>query len=88
MDWPITEDYCQKFGDAFGSKVVFSWKKGGFEGEVKATFITSDGKQALASDGQILALIDMKQKGVIQTMKLARRSADTVSIAPVLARMP
>jgi len=34
MDWPITEDYCQKFGDAFGSKVSFSWKKGGFEGEM------------------------------------------------------
>lgn len=34
MDWPVTEDYCQKFGDAFGSKVVFSWKKGGFEREM------------------------------------------------------
>lgn len=34
MDWPVTEDYCQKFADAFGVKIYFSWKEGGFEREM------------------------------------------------------
>jgi 3'-phosphoadenosine 5'-phosphosulfate sulfotransferase (PAPS reductase)/FAD synthetase len=34
MDWPITEDYVQKFGDSLGLKVYFSWKQGGFEREM------------------------------------------------------
>ncbi len=34
MDWPVTEDYCQKFADAFGVKIYFSWKEGGFEREL------------------------------------------------------
>lgn len=34
MDWPVTEDYCRKFGEAFGVPVRFSWKKEGFEGEM------------------------------------------------------
>lgn len=54
----------------------------GFRGAVKATFITSDGKQALACDGEILALIDIEQAGAIQTMKLASRSSQAVAIAP------
>lgn len=34
MDWPVTEDYCRKFAAAFGMKVYFSWKVGGFEREM------------------------------------------------------
>lgn len=34
MDWPITTDYCQKFADAMGSKIYFSWRDGGFEREM------------------------------------------------------
>jgi len=34
MDWPITEDYCKKFAAAFGMKLYFSWKVGGFEREM------------------------------------------------------
>lgn len=34
MDWPVTEDYCQKFADVFGLKITFSWKQGGFEREM------------------------------------------------------
>lgn len=34
MDWPVTRDYCRKFADAFGMKIYFSWKVGGFEGEM------------------------------------------------------
>lgn len=34
MDWPVTEDYCRKVAEAFGVKIFFSWKTGGFETEM------------------------------------------------------
>lgn len=34
MDWPITTDYCIKFAAAFGVRLSFSWKEGGFEREM------------------------------------------------------
>lgn len=34
MDWACTEDYCRKFAAAFGVKIFFSWKEGGFEREM------------------------------------------------------
>jgi 3'-phosphoadenosine 5'-phosphosulfate sulfotransferase (PAPS reductase)/FAD synthetase len=34
MDWPITESYCRAFAEAFGVAIYFSWKVGGFEGEM------------------------------------------------------
>lgn len=34
MDWECTADYCRKVADAFGLPIYFSWKKGGFEGEM------------------------------------------------------
>lgn len=34
MDWPVTEAYCRAFAKAFDLKLYFSWKVGGFEGEM------------------------------------------------------
>jgi 3'-phosphoadenosine 5'-phosphosulfate sulfotransferase (PAPS reductase)/FAD synthetase len=34
MDWEVTEDYCRKFAQAFGVRLYFSGKQGGFEGEL------------------------------------------------------
>lgn len=34
MDWPCTADYCRKFAAAVGVPIYFSWKMGGFEGEM------------------------------------------------------
>jgi 3'-phosphoadenosine 5'-phosphosulfate sulfotransferase (PAPS reductase)/FAD synthetase len=34
MDWEITHDYCQKFADAFEVPIYFSYKEGGFKGEM------------------------------------------------------
>jgi tRNA(Ile)-lysidine synthase TilS/MesJ len=34
MDWECTEDYCRKFAEAFHVPIYFSWKQGGFEGEM------------------------------------------------------
>lgn len=34
MDWPCTRDYCRKVAAAFGLPIYFSWKVGGFEGEM------------------------------------------------------
>ena len=53
MDWPITTDYCKKFSEAFGVRISFSWKEGGFEREMlrKDTptapvhFYTQDGRK-------------------------------------------
>jgi 3'-phosphoadenosine 5'-phosphosulfate sulfotransferase (PAPS reductase)/FAD synthetase len=34
MDFPVTTSYCQAFADAFGVPIFFSWKQGGFKGEM------------------------------------------------------
>ena len=34
MDWPVTEDYCRQFAAAMNMPIFFSWKEGGFEGEM------------------------------------------------------
>ena len=34
MDWPVTEAYCKAVALAFGCPIYFSWKKGGFKGEM------------------------------------------------------
>lgn len=54
----------------------------GFQGDVKDVFISRTGKQGLACDGELLALIDMKEGKVLQTMKLAGHTAQAVAIAP------
>ncbi|MHB8564706.1 MAG: phosphoadenosine phosphosulfate reductase domain-containing protein [Acidiferrobacteraceae bacterium] len=35
MDWPITRDYCRAVAQAFGVKLYYSWKVGGFEREMR-----------------------------------------------------
>lgn len=34
MDWACTPDYCRKIARAFNIPIFFSWKMGGFEGEM------------------------------------------------------
>jgi 3'-phosphoadenosine 5'-phosphosulfate sulfotransferase (PAPS reductase)/FAD synthetase len=34
VDWPCTTAYCQAFADALGLRIYYSWKQGGFEGEM------------------------------------------------------
>ena len=34
MDWEITPAYCRKVAEAFGVKIYFQWKVGGFKGEM------------------------------------------------------
>ncbi len=34
MDWSCTPDYCRKVAQALGIPIYFSWKVGGFEGEM------------------------------------------------------
>jgi 3'-phosphoadenosine 5'-phosphosulfate sulfotransferase (PAPS reductase)/FAD synthetase len=55
MDWPITPAYCKAFADAFGVKIYFSWKEGGFKGEMlrensltrPTTFETPEGRKTI-----------------------------------------
>lgn len=37
MDWAVTPDYCRKVAEALGLPIYFSWKVGGFEGEMLRT---------------------------------------------------
>jgi 3'-phosphoadenosine 5'-phosphosulfate sulfotransferase (PAPS reductase)/FAD synthetase len=37
MDWPCTPDYCRKLAAAFGYRILFSWRAGGFLGELTKT---------------------------------------------------
>ena len=30
FDWEVTPDYCRRFAHAFGVKIYFQWKEGGF----------------------------------------------------------
>lgn len=34
MDWPVTNGYCLAFAKALGVPLYFTWKQGGFEGEM------------------------------------------------------
>lgn len=34
FDWEITPDYCRKFAAAFGLKIYFQWREGGFKREL------------------------------------------------------
>lgn len=34
MDWPVTRDYCRAAAAAFELPLYYSWKVGGFEGEM------------------------------------------------------
>lgn len=34
MDWPVTRSYCREVARAFDIPIYFSWKVGGFEGEM------------------------------------------------------
>lgn len=34
FDWEITPDYCNRFAEAFGVKIYFQWKVGGFKREL------------------------------------------------------
>lgn len=34
FDWEVTPDYCRRFAEAFGVKIYFQWKEGGFYREM------------------------------------------------------
>jgi 3'-phosphoadenosine 5'-phosphosulfate sulfotransferase (PAPS reductase)/FAD synthetase len=62
MDWAVTRDYCRAFARAFELKLYFSWKVGGFEGEMcrensrtaPTAFETPDGvRQAGGKSGKL-----------------------------------
>ncbi len=55
----------------------------GFDGPVKATFLTASGKQGLAADSKSMTLIDIASGKPVQRMELTRMPLQqTVSIAP------
>jgi tRNA(Ile)-lysidine synthase TilS/MesJ len=56
MDWQCTEDYCRKFAEAFGLEIFFSWKVGGFEGEMLRDNSFTGAKAVPGIDGEIITI--------------------------------
>jgi len=55
MDWPVTDDYCLKFASAFGVPIYYSWKVGGFEGEMlRENKLTNPNKFEYLNDDNII----------------------------------
>lgn len=60
MDWGCTASYCRAFAAAFGVRIFFSWKVGGFEGEMnrdesataKTAFETPEGVEYRGGEGK------------------------------------
>ena len=71
MDWPCTRAYCAAVAAAFGVRIYFSWKVGGYEGELLKEnaktagylFETPDGLQSAGGeDGKIATRRQFPQK--------------------------
>ncbi|MGO8752574.1 MAG: protein kinase domain-containing protein [Thermoguttaceae bacterium] len=54
----------------------------GFRGSVKAARFTRDDQEGIASDGETLAVIDIKQGKTVRSLPLARFRAQAVAISP------
>lgn len=52
MDWPCTKSYCQAVASTLGIRILFSWKVGGFEGEMtRQNSLTKPVKFELSTGG-------------------------------------
>jgi len=54
FDWPSTESYCQAFADAFGMRLLFQWKDGGFITEMTKLDRATAPSSFQTLDGRIL----------------------------------
>jgi 3'-phosphoadenosine 5'-phosphosulfate sulfotransferase (PAPS reductase)/FAD synthetase len=89
FDWPVTEDYCRKFTQAFGLKIYFSWLEGGLEREMcrdnqpKAPthFETPEGTRSIGGQGQP----GTRRKFPAKTADLTRRWCSAYAKIDVLS---
>jgi hypothetical protein len=89
FDWPVTEDYCRKFTQAFGLKIYFSWLEGGLEREMcrdnqpKAPthFETPEGTRSIGGQGQP----GTRRKFPAKTADLSRRWCSAYAKIDVLS---
>jgi 3'-phosphoadenosine 5'-phosphosulfate sulfotransferase (PAPS reductase)/FAD synthetase len=71
MDWPSTPAYCRKFADAFGVKIYFSWREGGFLREMlrndsptaRTIFETPEGTRTAGGKGPKNTRLQFPQVG-------------------------
>lgn len=77
MDWPCTNAYCQAFAAAFGVPLYFTWKVGGFEGEMLRQESRTQPIcfEAPQPDGSIL----VKQTGGARGQQSTRRAFPQIS---------
>jgi 3'-phosphoadenosine 5'-phosphosulfate sulfotransferase (PAPS reductase)/FAD synthetase len=63
-DWPCTESYCEAFAKAFGFKLLFQWKDGGYLGELlKVNAPTASSTFQLVDGGTMTAGGEDKRMG-------------------------
>ena len=89
FDWPVTESYCQKFAQAFGLRIFFSWLEGGLEREMcrenqpKAPtyFETPEGIHSIGGQGKL----GTRRKFPAKTADLNRRWCSAYAKIDVLS---
>ncbi len=74
MDWRITPDYCKKVAEAFGVPIFFSWKVGGFEGEMLRENSLTQPTKFETPGGEV------KQIGGVRGKQNTRRKFPQVSV--------
>lgn len=60
-DWPCTESFVRRFGEAFGFPAYFQWKEGGFKGELLRDNVPTAGVGYEATTGDRVRLPASKQ---------------------------
>jgi 3'-phosphoadenosine 5'-phosphosulfate sulfotransferase (PAPS reductase)/FAD synthetase len=79
MDWPVTNSYCRAFAEHFGVPIYYTWKHGGFEGEMlRENALTQPVSfEAPQPDGSIKVITSGGTRGTLSTRrKFPQVSAD------------
>lgn len=74
-DWPCTESYCEAFAKAFGMRMLFQWKVGGYTGEMLRYDMPTAAVGFERLDGSI-AVVGGDSAKINTRMKFPQMSAD------------
>jgi 3'-phosphoadenosine 5'-phosphosulfate sulfotransferase (PAPS reductase)/FAD synthetase len=74
MDWPVTPAYCRAVAAAFGLKLRFSWKVGGFEREMLRDGVPTGPSKFEMPDGTVMEVGGKGDPGT--RLKFPQVSAD------------
>jgi 3'-phosphoadenosine 5'-phosphosulfate sulfotransferase (PAPS reductase)/FAD synthetase len=82
MDWACTNDYCRAFANAFGLRLFFTWKNGGFEREMlrKDSRTAPISFEAPQPDGSIDIITTGGTGGTLSTRRAFPQIAASLSV--------